>query len=129
LQTWKERYARVRLSDTGMYTNQNLSFARALGDMIINAEALLKGALSRNESRGAHYKPEFPERDDVNYLKTTIAIWNKSADEVEIKYAPVDTSLVTPRPRTYGKTGTGPKAAEAKADVASLAPQPALAMA
>ncbi|MGN6625654.1 MAG: succinate dehydrogenase flavoprotein subunit [Tepidisphaeraceae bacterium] len=129
LQTWKERYARVRLSDTGMYTNQNLSFARALGDMIINAEALLKGALSRNESRGAHFKPEFPERDDVNYLKTTIAIWNKSADEVEIKYAPVDTSLVTPRPRTYGKTGTGPKAAETKADVASLAPQPALAMA
>lgn len=129
LQTWKERYARVRLSDTGMYTNQNLSFARALGDMIINAEALLKGALSRNESRGAHYKPEFPERDDVNYLKTTIAIWNKSAGEVEIKYAPVDTSLVTPRPRTYGKTGTGPKAAETKADVASLAPQPALAMA
>ncbi|MGN6505449.1 MAG: succinate dehydrogenase flavoprotein subunit [Tepidisphaeraceae bacterium] len=129
LQTWKERYARVRLSDTGMYTNQNLSFARALGDMIINAEALLKGALSRNESRGAHYKPEFPERDDVNYLKTTIAIWNKSAGEVEIKYAPVDTSLVTPRPRSYGKTGTGPKAAETKADVASLAPQPALAMA
>src|SRR5206468_408266 len=58
-QEWKDRYQRVRLSDTGMWTNQNLSFARALDDMIIYAEAILRGALMRNESRGAHYKPEF----------------------------------------------------------------------
>jgi hypothetical protein len=59
-QEWKERYQRVKLSDTGMWTNQNLSFARATEDMIILAEAILKGALMRNESRGAHYKPAFP---------------------------------------------------------------------
>lgn len=122
LQTWKDRYKHVKLSDTGMYTNQNLSFTRALGDMLINAEAILRGALGRNESRGAHYKPDFPDRDDANFLKTTVATWNAEADRVEIGYAPVDTSLVTPRPRTYGK---GAKVAERPA-IETLAPQPAL---
>src|SRR6184192_4022927 len=70
---WKRRYQRVKLSDTMMWTNQNLSFTRALRDMIILAEAILKGALMRNESRGAHYKPAYPERDDLNFLKATIA--------------------------------------------------------
>ena len=50
---WKERFGRVRLSDTGLWTNQNLSFARALGDMIIVAEAVARGARLRDESRGA----------------------------------------------------------------------------
>ena len=125
LETWKQRYQSVRLSDTGMYTNQNLSFARALGDMLINVEAMLKGALNRNESRGAHYKPDFPERDDAHYLKTTIASWDTVGLRVEIAYAPVDVSLVVPRPRTYGKT-TGAKAAETKPVVLDLAPQPVL---
>lgn len=118
LETWKQRYEKIKLSDTGLYTNQNLSFARALKDMIINAEAILKGALNRNESRGAHYKPDFAERDDKNFLKTTIASWNGSS--VEITYSPVDTSLVPPRPRTYGK---GAKA-DAKLSPSEIAPQP-----
>ncbi|GIW77394.1 MAG: succinate dehydrogenase flavoprotein subunit [Phycisphaerae bacterium] len=122
LQTWKDRYARIRLSDTGLYTNQNLSFTRALRDMIINAEAILKGALARNESRGAHYKPEFPERNDKEFLKTTIATWNASDGRVDIGFTPVDTSLIQPRPRTYGK---GAKA-ENKPSPTEIAPQPAL---
>lgn len=122
LATWKERYSRLRLSDTGLYTNQNLSFTRALRDMIINAEAILKGALVRNESRGAHYKPEFPERNDKDFLKTTIATWNPADQHVEIGFAPVDTSLIQPRPRTYGK---GAKA-ESKPSPVEIAPQPAL---
>jgi len=105
-QEWKTRYAAVKLSDTGMWTNQNLSFARALGDMILMAEAILKSALLRNESRGVHYKPAFPERDDANYLKTTIASFDVAANAAVISYIPVDTSLVTPRPRTYGKSDT-----------------------
>src|SRR3954464_12716594 len=70
---WKARYKRVKLSDTGMWTNQNLSFTRALRDMILQAEAILKGALQRNESRGAHFKPAFPDRNDDQFLKATIA--------------------------------------------------------
>ncbi|HZL33926.1 MAG TPA: succinate dehydrogenase flavoprotein subunit [Tepidisphaeraceae bacterium] len=103
-QEWKDRYKRVKLSDTGMWTNQNLSFTRALGDMLRMSEAVLRGALLRNESRGAHFKPDFPDRDDANYLKATIATYDAATDSAVISYGPIDTSLVKPRPRTYGKT-------------------------
>jgi succinate dehydrogenase / fumarate reductase flavoprotein subunit len=103
LQEWKARYRRVKLSDTGMWTNQNLSFARAVRDMILQAEAILKGALMRNESRGAHYKPAFPDRDDANFLRATIASYDPATESAQISYVPVDTSLATPRARTYGK--------------------------
>jgi succinate dehydrogenase / fumarate reductase flavoprotein subunit len=105
-QEWKDRYKKVKLSDTGMWTNQNLSFARATHDMILESEAVLKGALARNESRGAHYKPEFPTRDDENFLKATIATFDKQSGSAHISYAPVNVSLVPPRARNYGKTGS-----------------------
>jgi succinate dehydrogenase / fumarate reductase flavoprotein subunit len=108
-QGWKARYKNIKLSDTGMWTNQNLSFSRALGDMIKLAEAILKGARLRNESRGAHYKPDFPERDDQNFLKTTIATYDARTESANITYEPVDTSLVVPRARTYGKTAAEKK--------------------
>src|SRR5439155_14735952 len=95
-QEWKQRYQRIKLSDTGMWTNQNLSFARATRDMIIMAEAILKGALMRNESRGAHYKPEFPDRNDAEFLKATIATYDPATGSANISYEPVDTSLVVP---------------------------------
>jgi len=112
-QEWKARYQKVKLSDTGMWTNQNLSFARALRDMILMAEAILKAALQRNESRGAHYKPAFPDRHDDEFLKTTIATYDLITNSPQISYAPVDTSLVTPRARTYGKTAAAPAKAAA----------------
>lgn len=110
---WKERYKKVKLSDTGMWTNQNLSFTRALKDMILLAEATLKAALLRNESRGAHFKPDYPERDDANFLKTTIATFDPATETSSISYEAVDTSLVTPRARTYGKKDSAAKPAEA----------------
>jgi succinate dehydrogenase / fumarate reductase flavoprotein subunit len=114
-QEWKERYKHVKLSDTGMWTNQNLSFTRAVGDMIILAEAILQGALQRNESRGAHFKPAFPERHDEEYLKATIATYDSAADAPRIDYAPVDISLIPPRAREYGKKGDAPKGEKAGA--------------
>ncbi len=51
------------------------------------------GALLRNESRGAHYKPEFPERNDEEFLKTTKAKW--TAEGPQISYEEVDISLIT----------------------------------
>ncbi len=71
--------------------------------MIVLAEAILKAALLRNESRGAHFKPAFPQRDDANFLKTTIATYDPAGDSAQISYEPIDTSLVPPRARTYGK--------------------------
>ena len=70
----------MQLSDTGMWTNQNLSFTRALRDMILQAEAILMAALLRNESRGAHYKPAFRERDDAKFLKATMATYDAETD-------------------------------------------------
>ena len=124
-QEWKQRYQRVKLSDTGMWTNQNLSFARATKDMIILAEAILQGALLRNESRGAHYKPAFPKRDDANFLKATIATYDAASNAPVITYEPVDVSLVPPRARTYGKTdAAGTKAAPTR-EAASPTPSTA----
>ena len=115
-QDWKARYKRVKLSDTGMWTNQNLSFTRALRDMIIQAEAILVGALRRNESRGAHYKPQYPDRNDEQFLTATIAEYDAADDRPIISYGPVDTSLVAPRARTYGKKDAKPAAAGTTGD-------------
>jgi succinate dehydrogenase / fumarate reductase, flavoprotein subunit len=121
LADWKARYKRVKLSDTGMWTNQNLSFARAVRDMILEAEAILKGALARNESRGAHYKPAYPDRDDARYLKATLAEYDAASDEARIVYGPIDTTLVTPRARTYGKKESKASDSTAAAGTASAA--------
>jgi succinate dehydrogenase / fumarate reductase flavoprotein subunit len=129
-QSWKQRFDRVRLSDTGMWTNQNLSFTRALRDMIVMAEAILLGALLRNESRGAHYKPEYPDRNDAEFLKATVATYDARGDRARIEYLPVDTSLVPPRARTYGKKADSPASATAaggsgsQRDPVSAAPTP-----
>ena len=58
-----------------------------------------RGASRR--SRGAHYKPDFPERDDKNWLKTTKATFAPDADEPKFEFEPVDVSLIKPRPRRY----------------------------
>jgi succinate dehydrogenase / fumarate reductase flavoprotein subunit len=57
------------------------------------------GALASNETRGAHYKPEFPNRDDANWLKTTKASYR--AGEIKLEYESVDTSLLPLRERKY----------------------------
>jgi succinate dehydrogenase / fumarate reductase flavoprotein subunit len=93
------RYQKVNLSDRTRWSNQTLNFARELGNMLLLARVVTLGALQRNESRGAHYKPDFPERDDANWLKTTRA---KFCDgEIRLTYEPVDISQIPPRPRRY----------------------------
>ena len=103
LEALRVQYRDVRLSDTGMWTNQTLSFTRALGDMLIYAEAILVAAIARKESRGSHYRPDYPERDDANFLKTTIARYDRQKDRAALEYGDVPQPLVEPRARTYGK--------------------------
>jgi len=95
----QERYKKINLSDRTKWSNQTLNFARELENMIVLARVITLGALARNESRGAHYKPDFPDRDDANWLKTTRAKWVKN--EIQLTYEPVDISLIKPRPRRY----------------------------
>lgn len=122
-----ERTANCSLSDTGAWTNQNVMFTKALSDMFPIAKAILKGALARDECRGAHYKPAFEmpgietkdpaerrrqaekwcdafEEKNRKWLKSTIATFDK-AGEPTLTYEDVDTSLVPPRPRLYGLVG------------------------
>jgi len=120
------RAKKCSLSDTGTWTNQNVVFTKALLDMFPLALTILKGALQRDECRGAHFKPDFAfgsltateagerrrqaeawcdrfEANNVKWLKSTVAQW--TGDEVEITYEVVDTSLIPPRPRLYGLVG------------------------
>ncbi len=103
LKSLKERYKNVSLSDTGMWTNQNLSFTRALGDMLIYGEAILKASIQRKESRGSHYRPDYPERIDATFHKTLLATYDAKKNQPVITFEDVPTPLVPPRARTYGK--------------------------
>ncbi|MBT8485197.1 MAG: succinate dehydrogenase flavoprotein subunit [Phycisphaerae bacterium] len=97
------RATRLRLSDTGLWTNQNLSYARALVDMLRLAEPILLGSIRRKESRGSHYRPDYPERDDEQFLKTTIAEYDPTSGRPRLHFEEVETGLVPPRARTYGR--------------------------
>jgi succinate dehydrogenase / fumarate reductase flavoprotein subunit len=84
-----------------MWANTSFVFARQLYNMLQLARVIAQGAAWRNESRGAHYKPDFPERDDANFLKTTKAFFAADADEPRFEFESVDVGLITPRPRRY----------------------------
>jgi len=99
IQELMERYKRINVHDTGRYLNQAASFTRQLWNMLELARVITIGALLRNESRGAHYKPEFPERNDEEWLKTTKARF--TPDGPAFEYEDVDVSLIKPRPRRY----------------------------
>ncbi len=95
----RERYQQITLDDKGMFANQTLQFAHQFRAMLELALVITKSALLRDEFRGSHYKPEFPERDDLHWLKTTIATY--SPDEPIISYEPVDVRHLPPEPRDY----------------------------
>jgi succinate dehydrogenase / fumarate reductase flavoprotein subunit len=99
----RDRSRRMSLSDTGMWTNQNLSYARAVADMVILAQAIIEGSIERKESRGSHYRTDFPTRNDERFLKSTVAAYDAASGGCRISFEDVDTALVQPRARTYGK--------------------------
>ena len=96
-----ERYRNVNLSDKSQWANTSFVFARQLYNMLQLARVITQGAAMRDESRGAHYKPDFPDRNDEKFLKTTKAYFAPDADEPRFEFEPVDVSLIPPRPRRY----------------------------
>ena len=115
------------LSDTGNWTNQNVIFTKSVGDMFPLAKLIVKGALLRDECRGAHYKPNFSmpgiaatepaeqkaeaerwcdrfEENTRKWLKSTIGVHGDDGHPV-ITYEDIDTTLIPPRPRLYGLVG------------------------
>ncbi|UHA74573.1 succinate dehydrogenase flavoprotein subunit [Paenibacillus sp. 481] len=95
----KQRYSNINMTDTARWNNQGVAFTRQLWNMLELAEAMTLGALLRDESRGAHYKPEFLERNDEEFMKTTMAKW--TPDGPQISYDEIDVSLIKPRKRDY----------------------------
>ncbi len=122
----QERSKRCALSDTGNWSNQNVIFTKSVQDMIPVALTILKGALQRDECRGAHFKEAFAqnnltaedpierrrqaeewcddfEKNNKQFLKSSVATFDGT--EPDIQYEDVDTSLIPPRPRLYGLVG------------------------
>ena len=115
LQELMDRYKDIGVPDQSGWTNQALLFTRQLWNMLTLARVITLGALLRDESRGAHYKPDFPERDDPRFLKTTIAKFAGPTAAPEITYEEVDIQYIKPRPRRYDVAkGEGSAAAPAR---------------
>lgn len=95
----KERFKKCGTSDGSRWGNQELIFKKDLYNMLELAHAIAAAALLRNESRGAHYKPEFPERDDANWAKITKVRFAPDAPKFE--YEDVEMSYMPPTKRDY----------------------------
>ncbi|ULG73565.1 succinate dehydrogenase flavoprotein subunit [Macrococcus brunensis] len=100
-----KRYQDIDMEDTATWSNQAVFFTRQLWNMLVLARVMTIGAYNRNESRGAHYKPEFPKRNDEEWLKTTMATFDGATNPPIFYYADVDVSLIPPRVRDYSKSG------------------------
>ncbi|HEX2918117.1 MAG TPA: succinate dehydrogenase flavoprotein subunit [Edaphobacter sp.] len=98
----QQRYRNINLSDKSQWANTSFAFARQLYNMLELARVIVQGARLRDESRGAHYKPDFPERNDEKFLKTTKASFVNGAPKFE--YEDVDIQFIHPRPRRYDAT-------------------------
>ena len=121
------RVKSVRVTDTSQRVNQGAQFVRHLENMLVLARVIAQGARNRDESRGAHYKPDFPRRDDERFGRTTLAVHEQvgsvkfvrafdytcAGETVHVTDA-IDTSLVTPRERKYEQAGAASAAATGK---------------
>jgi succinate dehydrogenase / fumarate reductase flavoprotein subunit len=97
-----ERAKNINLSDKSQWANTSFAFARQLLNMLHLSRVVVQGAAVRDESRGAHYKPDFPERNDEKFLKTTKVTFVDGAPKID--WEEVDISQIKPRPRSYAAT-------------------------
>jgi succinate dehydrogenase / fumarate reductase flavoprotein subunit len=95
----RNRYQRVKIQDHGKIYNTDLTDTIELGMLLDLAEVLVESALQREESRGAHYREDFPHRDDANWLKHTLAY--KGEQGINFKYKPVTITKFQPQERKY----------------------------
>ncbi len=96
----RERYENVVVEDKGNLFNNDLTQALELGFLLELATCMVVAGRARKESRGAHSRPyDFPERDDVNFLKHTLVRWRDGAPELDWK--PVTMTKWQPQERTY----------------------------
>ncbi len=129
----EDRAKKVNVLDTSEHANRGAQFVRHLNNMLVLARVIAQGARNRDESRGAHFKPAFKDRNDKEFLRSTLALYKggeKGRSEVtyvrELDYNlagrsvhvtdSVDISLVTPRARKYEQAGAASAAATGALD-------------
>jgi len=136
----EDRWHNVGVPDTSARANQGAQFVRHLKNMLVIARVIAQGAQNRNESRGAHYKPDFKQRDDENWLRTTMAMYREDGKRSRVEYVrsldypllgktvhvtdAVDVSLVAPRARKYETAGAASAAAGAQKSTDKTAAAP-----
>ncbi len=96
-----DRFKKVNLSDKSQWANTSFAFARQLNNMLELSRVVVHGAILRDESRGAHYKPDFHERNDEKFLKTTKASFTGMCTGPKLEFEAVDIQYIKPRPRRY----------------------------
>ncbi|MCS7256512.1 MAG: succinate dehydrogenase flavoprotein subunit [Thermomicrobium sp.] len=95
----RNRYTRIRIDDKSRTFNMELVEALELGFLLDCAEAIAASALAREESRGAHYREDFPARDDANWLKHTLI--TRTSGGLQLSYKPVVITRFEPKERVY----------------------------
>jgi len=100
----QDRFKKVNLSDKSQWANTSFAFARQLNNMLELSRVVVHGAILRDESRGAHYKPDFPDRNDERFLKTTKASFTGQPTGPKLELEEVDIQYIKPRPRRYDAT-------------------------
>jgi len=96
-----DRFKKVNLSDRSQWANTSFAFTRQLKNMLELSRVIVHGAILRDESRGAHYKPDFPDRNDEKFLKTTKASFTGDCTGPRFEFEEVDIQYIKPRPRRY----------------------------
>jgi succinate dehydrogenase / fumarate reductase flavoprotein subunit len=96
----QDRYRTLVIMDKGRRYNLDLLEAWELGSLLELAEVTAESALARTESRGAHSREDFPDRDDANWLKHTFA-YRREGGRIELRYKPVTITRFQPKERVY----------------------------
>lgn len=109
LQELYKRSLKIGLRSSGQGANPELAQAIRMPGMVRTALCVAYGALTRTESRGSHFREDYPKRDDVNWLKRTLAYWKEGADLPTLEYEPVACPILPPGDRGYGEASAGPK--------------------
>ncbi|WP_433402256.1 succinate dehydrogenase flavoprotein subunit [Streptomyces sp. CA-146814] len=100
----RERYLNVSIQDKGKRFNTDLLEAIELGNLLDLAEVMATSALARKESRGGHYREDYPNRDDVNFMRHTMAyreVADDGSESIRLDYKPVVTTRYQPMERKY----------------------------
>ena len=99
LRNIQERYSQICLNDKSKCWNTEIIEALELQSLIVVGQTIMTSALNRRESRGAHFREDYPQRDDENFLQHTLAYYSPS--NIDIQYRPVRITMFEPKERKY----------------------------